>query len=330
MKAVRYHETGEADVLRWEDAPDPAVGPGDVLIKVEAAGVNYADVMRRSGRYHFKTDFPALLGTEAAGTVVRTGSDVKEFREGDRVFCRTTAAGCQAELVAAPVAEVLRMPPSVSFVDAASIPVIFLTAYHMLKTLAPLHPGETVLIHAAASGVGTAAVQLAKVWGARVIATASTDEKLDLVRRLGAHHTIDYTKHDFVAEALRLTEGVGAERVLECVGGDVLLKSFTAIAPGGRLMIYGRASGNLPPLPPEQIFAKNLQVYGLNIGGKPWTQTMHRAALDEILQLMAEAKVKPVISRTFGMDEVAEAHNYLSNRQTMGKVILLPPGKGSR
>jgi NADPH2:quinone reductase len=327
MKAVRYHETGEADVLRWEDAPEPNVGADDVLIKVEAAGVNYADVMRRSGKYHFKADFPALLGTEAAGTVIGVGANARAFKEGDRVFCRTTAAGCQAERVAAPVSEVLRMPASISFADAASIPVIFLTAYHMLKTLAPLRAGETVLIHAAASGVGTAAVQLAKIWGAKVIATASMDEKLDLVRDLGADHCINYTKQDFVKETLRLTDDIGVERVLECVGGDVLLNSFTALAPGGRLMIYGRASGNLPPLPPEQIFAKNLQIYGLNIGGKPWTQAVHRAALDEILQLMAQGKVRPVISKIFSMPDVAEAHRYLSNRQTMGKVILVPPGQ---
>jgi NADPH2:quinone reductase len=324
MRAVRYHETGEADVLRWEEAPEPKMGPDDVLIKVEAAGVNYADLMRRSGRYHFKTEFPALLGTEAAGIVIGTGANVSEFKQGDRVFCRTTAAGCQAERVAAPRSEVIRMPASISFADAASIPVIFLTAYHMLKTLAPVRTGETVLIHAAASGVGTAAVQLAKLWGAKVIATASMDTKLDLVRRLGADHCINYTKQDFVKETLRLTDDMGVDRVLECVGGDVLLNSFTALAPGGRLMIYGRASGNLPPLPPEEIFAKNLQIYGLNIGGKPWTQAVHRSALDEILQLMARGKVKTVISKTFSMSDVAEAHRYLGNRQTMGKVILLP------
>ena len=328
MKAVRYHETGEIDVLRWEEAPEPRLGPDDVLIEVEAAGVNYADVMRRSGKYHFKTEFPSLLGTEAAGTVIETGANVSRFKQGDRVFTRTTASGCQAERVSAPVSEVLRMPASISYAEAAAIPVIFLTAYHMLKTLAPLRRGETVLITAAASGVGTAAVQLAKAWGATVIATASTDEKLELVRKLGADHAINYTKQDFVSETLRLTGEVGADRVLECVGGEVLLKCFEAIAPGGRLMIYGRASGQLPPLPPEQIFAKNLQVNGLNIGGKPWTQAVHLAALDEILALMAEGKVKPVISKTFPMNEVADAHRYLSNRQTMGKVILVPPGQG--
>jgi NADPH2:quinone reductase len=180
------------------------------------------------------------------------------------------------------------------------------------------------LIQAAASGVGTAAVQLAKTWGARVFATASSDEKLELIRKLGADACINYQKLDFVSEVMRLTDGVGVDRVLECVGGDVLTKSFDALAPGGRLMIYGRASGNLPAIMPEQIFAKNLHVAGLNIGGKPWTQAIHRAALQEILELVASGRVKPVISQIFPMAQVIDAHLHLSNRKTMGKVILMP------
>jgi len=324
MKAVRYHECGGPEVLRWEEAPEPSVGAGDVLIKVEAAGVNFADLMRRSGNYHFKTDFPATLGTEAAGTVVRVGRDASDFQPGDRVFCRTAAAGCQAEMVSAPASEVLRMPLTLSFVEAAAIPVIFLTAYHLLKTLAPVRRGETVLIHAAASGVGTVAVQLAKAWGARVFATASTEEKLALARTLGADECINYEKQDFLAEVMRRTDGVGVDRVLECVGGDVLVKSVTALAPGGRLMIYGRASGSLPTLAPDEFFARNLHVIGLNIGGKPWTQAVHRAALEDCLALIAAGKAKPVISATWPLAQVARAHEYLANRQTMGKVILTP------
>ncbi len=330
MKAVRYHECGEPDVLRWEDVADPRPGPQDLLIAVEAAGVNFADLMRRSGRYHFKTEFPAMLGTEAAGTVLETGAGVRDFRPGDRVFCRTAAAGCQAERLVAPVAEFFRMPPGVSFAEAAAIPVIFLTAYHMLKTLAPVRPGETVLVHAAASGVGTAAVQLAKAWGARVFATASSEEKLALARKLGADETIDYTTRDFVDEVMRLTDGVGVDRVLECVGGDVLVKSVTALAPGGRLMIYGRASGALPMLAPDEFFAKNLHVIGLNIGGKPWTLAMHRAALEDCLEVIAAGRARPVISTVFPMARVADAHRYLADRRTMGKVILTPSGEAAR
>jgi NADPH2:quinone reductase len=324
MKAVRYHQCGEADVLRWEAAPDPVPGADEVLIKVAAAGVNYADLMRRSGRYHFKTEFPATLGTEAAGVVAKCGGNVTDFTTGNRVFCRTTIAACQAEFAVAPVAEIIPIPASLSFVDAAAIPVVFLTAYHMLKTLAPVRPGETILIQAAASGVGTAAVQLAKLWGGRVLATASSDEKLDLARRLGAELGINYAKQDFVSEIMRHTAGAGVDRVLECVGGEVLLKSIDALAPGGRLMIYGRASGDLPPLPAEQIFAKNLHVIGLNIGGEPWHLAQHRKAIGEILDLVADGKIKPVISKVFPMARIAEVHEYLGNRKAMGKVVLVP------
>ena len=324
MKAVRYHEYGGPEVLRWEDAPEPNPGADDVLIKVEAAGVNFADLMRRSGRYHFHTEFPARLGTEAAGTVVRVGHDVTGFQAGDRVFCRTAVAGCQAELVAAPAAEVLRLPGRLSFVDAAAIPVIFLTAYHMLRTLAPVRPGETILVHAAASGVGTAAVQLAKAWGARVFATASTEEKLALARTLGADECINYEKEDFVDAVLRRTDGAGVDRVLECVGGDVLVRSVAALAPGGRLVIYGRASGRLPALAPDDFFAKNLHVMGLNIGGKPWTQAVHRAALEDCLTMITDGTARPVISTVLPLAEVTRAHQYLADRRTMGKVVLTP------
>jgi NADPH:quinone reductase len=324
MKAVRYHECGGPDVLRWEEIPEPAVGAQDVLIEVKAAGVNFADVMRRSGKYHFKTEFPARLGTEAAGVVVRAGHDVNTLRAGDRVFCRSTVAGCQAERMAVHASEVLPIPPAVPFVDAAAMPVIFLTAYHLLKTLAPLRAGESVLIHAAASGVGTAAVQLAKAWGARVFATASTDDKLDLAKTLGADECINYERQDFVAEVMKRTGDAGVDRVLECVGGDVLLKSVTALAPGGRLMIYGRASGSLPMLAPEAIFAKNLHVIGLNIGGAPWTQAVHRAALEECLAMVAAGRARVVISSVLPMARVADAHHVLANRGTMGKVVLTP------
>lgn len=324
MKAVRYHEFGGPEVLRWEEVPDPEVHPEGVLIRVEAAGVNFADLMRRQGRYHSHEGFPAQLGTEAAGTVVRVGDHGTEFKPGDRVFCRRSTPGCQAEMVAVPASETFVMPENCSFPEAAAIAVVFLTAYHLLKTLAPLRSGETVLIQAAASGVGTAAVQLGKLWGGQVFATASTDDKLALAKRLGADECINYARQDLLAEVLARTGNRGVERVLECVGGDVLLKSVKALAPGGRLMIYGRASGTLPPLPAEELFAKNLQVIGLNIGGAPWRTAEHRAALSECVGLIAAGRVRPVISATFKMAEVAAAHDYLATRKTMGKVVLIP------
>ncbi|HET7876079.1 MAG TPA: NADPH:quinone oxidoreductase family protein [Methylomirabilota bacterium] len=323
MKAVRFHQFGGPEMLKWEEVPDPEVRPRDVLIKVEAAGVNFADLMRRQGKYTTRDAFPAMLGTEAAGTVVTVGADVREFKAGDRVVCRAPR-GCQAELVATPAVTVNRLPEGCSFVEAAAVPVAFLTAYHMLKTLAPLRVGETVLVHAAASGVGTAAVQLARLWGAKVFATASSDEKLALARSLGADECINYAKEDFLVEVLARTANRGVDRVLECVGGDVLIKSVKATAPGGRVMIYGRASGSLPLLDPNDFFPRNLHIMGVHIGMPPWTAEQHREALEECLGLVGAGKVKPVISATFKLSEVARAHEYLAARKTMGKVVLVP------
>jgi NADPH2:quinone reductase len=323
MKAVRFSQYGGPEVLRWEEAPDPEVRSRDVLIRVEAAGVNFADLMRRQGQYTARDALPTVLGTEAAGVVMRVGGEVEGFKPGDRVLGRAPR-GCQAEFVSIPAVAVAQIPPGCTFIEAAAIPVVFLTAYHMLKTLAPLAPGETVLIHAAASGVGTAAVQLAKLWGARVFATASTDEKLALARRLGADECVNYVKQDFLAEVLARTGNRGVDRILECVGGEVLLKSVKAAAPGGRLMIYGRASGSLPPLDPSEFFPKNLQIIGVHIGMPPWSAEQHRTALEECLALVAARKVRPVIAATFKMSEAARAHEYLAARKTMGKVVLVP------
>ena len=323
MKAVRFHQFGGPDVLRWEEVPDPEVRPQDVLIKVEAAGVNFSDLMRRQGQYTTQDPLPAGLGIEAAGTVVRIGETVSGIKRGDLVLCRGVR-GCQAEYVAVPAALVNPIPANCSFVEAAAIPVVFLTAYHMLKTLGPVRPGESVLIQAAASGVGTAAIQLAKLFGARVFATASSDEKLALARRLGADELINYVRQDFLAEVMARTTHRGVDRVLECVGGEVLTKSVKALAPGGKLFIYGRASGTLPPLSPEEFFPKNLQIIGVHIGMPPWTAEQHKGALDELLTLVEGGKIRPVVDRTFRMSEAAQAHDYLAQRKTMGKVILVP------
>jgi len=242
VKAVRYHAFGGPEVLRWEDVPEPAVGPGDVLIRVRAAGVNFSDVMRRAGTYHPGLPLPHAEGVEAAGTVERVGAEVQGPQPGDRVLTML-GARCQAEYVAAPEPLVYPIPPGLAFEAAGALPLAGLTAWHLLRTGSAIQPGESVLVHAAASGVGTFAVQLAKLWGARVFATASTDDKLAAVRALGADETINYAREDFVTAVLARTDKRGVDVVLECVGGEVLAKSAEALAPGGRLLIYGRASG---------------------------------------------------------------------------------------
>lgn len=323
MKAVRFHRFGGPEVLRYEEVPAPEVGPGDVLIRVAVAGVNFSDTMRRAGVYNPQLPLPHAEGVEAAGTVERVGAEVRAFRPGDRVV---TLLGqrCQAELVAAPENLVHAIPPSLDLAAAGALPLAGLTAYHLLRTRAGLRPGESVLIHAAASGVGTLAVQLAKHWGARVFATASSDAKLELVRRLGADETINYARENFVTGVLARTAHRGVDMVLECVGGEVLAESAKVLVPGGRLLVYGRASGVAGALAGDEILARNLSVLGLHLGRRPWRLEMHRQAFAEILRLAAEGRLRPVIDRTFPMAEVAEAHAYMAARRTMGKVLLVP------
>jgi len=323
MKAVRFHGFGGPEVLRYEDVPDPAVGPGDVLVKVAAAGVNFSDLMRRAGTYNPNLPLPHHEGVEAAGTVERVGAEVQGPKPGDRVL---TMLGqrCQAEYVVAPASLVYPMPPGYSFEAAAALPLAALTAYHLLKTGASVRPGESVLIHAAASGVGTLAVQLAKVFGARVFATASSDEKLEAVRALGADETINYARENFVTAVLARTENQGVDVVLECVGGEMLAQSAKALVPGGRLLIYGRASGEPGSLSGDVILNRNLSVLGLHLGRRPWRPDMHGEAFLEIIQLVAAGRLTPVVDRAFPMAHVAEAHAYLAGRRAIGKVLLVP------
>ena len=321
MKAVRINEFGGVDVLRWEEAADPKPRPHQVLIKVDSAGVNYADIMRRSGNYP-GPDLPSSMGLEAAGTVAEVGADVTGLSVGQRVMAM--GPGGQAEYVAVNANFVFPYPETVDPVQAGGMPIVFLTSYHLLKTRGHLEPGHTVLVQAGASGVGTVAIQLAKAWGARVIATASTQEKLDLCRSLGADVTINYTEQDFEEAVGRESGGQGVELVLECVGGPVLEKSVRCIASYGRLISYGNASGTPANLPGADIFSANRTVIGFSIGRSPQGTLDHQAAMAEIFPMLADGKARLVVDQVLPMAEVASAHQHLANRGTRGKVILTP------
>lgn len=321
MKAVRINEFGGVDVLRWEEAADPKPRPHQVLIKVDSAGVNYADIMRRSGNYP-GPDLPSSMGLEAAGTVAEVGADVTGLSVGQRVMAM--GPGGQAEYVAVNANFVFPYPETVDPVQAGGMPIVFLTSYHLLKTRGHLEPGHTVLVQAGASGVGTVAIQLAKAWGARVIATASTQEKLDLCRSLGADVTINYTEQDFEEAVGRESGGQGVELVLECVGGPVLEKSVRCIASYGRLISYGNASGTPANLPAADIFSANRTVIGFSIGRSPQGTLDHQAAMAEIFPMLADGKARLVVDQVLPMSEVASAHQHLANRGTRGKVILTP------
>lgn len=322
MKAVRVNEFGGPEVLRWEDGvPEPSPGPGELLIKVAGAGMNFADQSRRRGTYP-GGPAPTTLGMEAGGTVASVGPGASEFKVGDNVMARV--AGAQAEYVAAREADVFPAPGGVDPVHAGGIPLVFLTAYHILRTRADVQSGETVLVHAAASGVGTAAIQLARHWGASVIATASTEEKLELARSLGAGHTINYANDDFQARVKEIAGDRGVEVILDSVGGDVLEKSMGCLGVYGRLITYGNASGAPASLSARDIFSVCGAVMGFSIGRSPDGYLDHKGAMAEMLPLFESGELRLVLDRTMPMSAVAEAHAHLANRGTLGKVILTP------
>ena len=323
MKAVRFHAFGGPAVLRIEELPVPEIGEDEVLIKVAAAGVNYADLMRRAGTYQADLPLPYTLGVEAAGTVERVGEKVTRLKPGDRV---ATFIGqkCQAEYVAVPSGTVYQLPTGLSLEEAGGLPLAGFTAYHLLRTRGGLRPGESVLIQAAASGVGTFAVQMARAWGARVFATASAEDKLELARKLGAAETINYSKTDFALEVLARTDGRGVDLILECVGGEVLEKCLDCLTPGGRMVIYGRASGKFLPLDPERFWTKNVSIMSFHVGRPPWTRLMHREAWAGITGLLGAGALRVILDRAFALEDVAKAHGYLADRKTHGKVVLLP------
>jgi NADPH2:quinone reductase len=321
MKAVRIHEFGGIDVLRWEDIPTPKPRPHQVLIKVDSSGVNYADVMRRKGGYP-GPELPSTLGLEAAGTIVAVGRDVVGLAEGRRVM----AMGPQgnAEYVAVNADLVFPYPESTDPVQAGGMPLVFLTAYHLLKSRGQMQCGDTVLIQAGASGVGTVATQLAKAWGARVITTASTQDKLDLCRSLGADAGINYTTEDFEPRIQELTDGKGVDLVLECVGGAVLEKSVRCVASYGRLISYGNASGSPAHIPSGDFTSANRTIIGFSMGRSPVGRLDHKSAMAELFPMIANGQARLIVDQVLPMSEVARAHQHLSNRGTRGKVILVP------
>lgn len=321
MKALRIHEFGGVDVLSWEEVDQPKPRPHQVLIKVDSAGVNYADVMRRQGG-HSGGSLPTTLGIESAGVIAEVGDAVTWLTVGQRVMAMGPAG--QAEYAVVHAGFVFPYPETINPVHAGGMPVVLLTSYHTLKTRGQMQPGETVLIQAGASGVGSVAIQMAKSWGARVITTASTDEKLELARSLGADITINYTRQDFEEEVLKETEGEGAALVLESVGGEVLEKSIRCIAANGRLITYGNSSGQPANLISDEITPANRTVIGLSMSRSPVGSLDHKSAMAELMPMVVNGQINLVVDQILPMSEAGQAHEHVSQRGTRGKVILTP------
>jgi NADPH2:quinone reductase len=322
MKAVRIHEFGGPEVLELDDVPMPEPGAGEARVKVEAVGANFIDTYHRKGLY--KLPLPFTLGQEAGGTVDAVGPGVTEVRPGDRV-AYASVQGSYAEYAIAPAWRLLPFPAGVDAQRAVAVMVQGLTAHYLAVSTYPLKAGDMALVHAAGGGTGQLLVQIAKRRGARVIGTASTEEKAALAREAGADEVILYTQADFEAEVKRMTEGRGVDVVYDSVGKDTFDKSLNCLRRRGTMVLYGQSSGPVPPMDPQ-----TLNVKGSIYLTRPFLAhyTADRAELlqraNDIFNWMAAGELRARIDRTFALADAAEAHRYLEGRQSKGKVLLLP------
>ena len=322
MRAVRVHQPGGPEVLRYEEINTPTPNAGEALVRIDAAGVNFIDVYKRSGLY--KISLPATLGEEGAGKVVAVGDGVSEVRVGDRVAW-ASVLGSYAEHATVPAARLVPLPSEISATQGAALMLQGLTAHYLAVSAYPLRPGDRCLIHAAAGGVGLLLVQIAKKRGARVIATAGADDKAQLAREAGADDVIVYTRQDFVQETKRLTDGRGVHVVYDSVGRTTFLPGLDVLVPRGTMVLFGQSSGPVEPIDPQLLNQK-----GSLFLTRP---TLHHyvASREELLwrarelfTWVASAELSLRIGAEYALSDVAEAHRALEGRKTTGKVLLRP------
>jgi len=321
MKAIRIHKFGPTEeVLQYEEVSVLEPAPNELLIKVEAASLNRADLGLRKGTYRIAPEeLPIIPGREFAGTVAKLGTGVQEFKVGQRVVAYTGTGG-YAEYALAKVAETLPIPDGVDSATAAAMPTVFLTAWFGLLTDGKLKAGDWVLVQAGSSGVGIAAIQIAKHLGAKVITTSSGDDKCKRLRQLGADEAIDYTKKGFVAEVMRFTNNRGVDVVLEMIGGDVYQKSLQVLAPGGRLVSIGGAFGAIPDPPPALTDERKASRFSITNYLKAKPQDFRELA--NLLKLVKEKKFQVIIDRSFPLAEARAAQRHLEGRGHFGKIVL--------
>ena len=329
MKAVRVHELGGPEVLRYEEVEAPEPRADEVLVEVEACGVNYLDIYYRSGFHwggHHGRDLPYIPGAEAAGMVSAVGGRVSEVRVGDRVaYGISNGYGSYADLAAVPERHLVPVPEAVGLRSAAAAMLQGMTAHYLTQDTYPVGPGDAVLVHAAAGGTGLLLVQMAKQRGARVFGTVSTPEKARIAEEAGADAVIDYTGGDFAAEARRLTGGRGVNVVYDSVGKTTFEESLDTLTPRGCMVIYGQSSGAVPPFDTAVLNAKG----SLSLSRPSLTHhTTDRAEIlaraGDVLRWIADGKLAVRVGATLPLSQAAEAHRRLASRETAGKILLIP------
>jgi NADPH2:quinone reductase len=322
MQAIRVFDTGGPEVMELVEIEAPSPGPSDVLVRVEAAGVNFIDIYHRSGQY--KLPFPIPLGLEGAGVVEAAGQDVRGVQPGDRVAW-ARAPGSYASHVVVPEAAVVKVPEDVDAKLAAAVMLQGMTAHYLAMSTYPLAPGDTCLVHAAAGGVGLLLCQIAKRAGARVIGTVSTEEKAARARGAGADEIILYATSDFEAEARRVTQGQGVSVVYDSVGKDTFMKSLGCLRRRGMLVLYGQSSGAVPPVDPQLLSQKgSLFLTRPTLNDYAATPDELAARAGDLFRWIAAGELRVTVGATFPLSQAALAHEKLGNRETVGKVLLIP------
>jgi NADPH:quinone reductase-like Zn-dependent oxidoreductase len=342
MKAVVFHQHGGPEVLQYTDVEKPSPGPSDVLIEVKATSINHIDIFLRRGMPGVKVPMPKIVGSDAAGIIREVGRDVAGLQPGQRVtinpgvscgHCEACAAGfgsqcisysmvgesrdgAYAQFIAVPAHIVLPIPDSISFEEAAAAPLVFLTAWSMMVGKGNIRPGEDVLILGAGAGVGTAAIQIAKMVGCRVFVTASTDEKLQRAKDLGADVLINYSRDEFDKKIRDLTHKLGVDVVVDYVGADTWVRSLRSARRGGRVLTCGATTGFAPQTDLRQIFFRQVQVLGSTMGS-------HREFLD-VMKCIFRGQLKPVIDKVLPLSEAQRGHELIERRAVFGKIVLTP------
>ena len=322
MKAYVCREFGPVESHKVEEVEDPRAEAGQVVVDVKAAGVSFPDVLIVQGKYQFQPPFPFSPGGEIAGVISEVGEGVVDWKIGDRVIAMTGNGGI-AEKVVAFEMTLMPLPETMDFRDGAAFPLNYGTTYHALKQRGQLQAGETLLVTGAGGGVGTTAIEIGKAMGARVIAAASTDEKLEIAKNLGADEVINYSDGELKEKVKALTDGLGADVIYDPIGGDIFLQCMRCVNWKGRVLVIGFASGPIPEVPTNLALLKGCSIVGVFWGRFTGAEPEENSKnFDELFALHADGKLKPQITKSYSLDQAAEAISSLENRKATGKVVI--------